>query len=489
MTPVGFAHLVRRGKFLCPPHVALMNQNFMRLAARETMNQATFAPPRHGKTEFNTIICPAWYLCCFRPDHWIINAAYGADLAEKFGGRIRDIIEEWGPHFGVRLNSDTRGKQEWELEYLEEDGRWTHGGGVFSVGMPSGGTIGRGAHLLNMDDPIKTPDEARSKSTQDKLEDWYMAVGEFRMEPGGIKNLTMTPWQPGDIGDRILTNEGEKWNVLRMPALAESYDPSISSVDKTGYEKYLNQVDPLGRQPGESLWPERFKAEDLLAKKGKTTKSIFWFNCQYQCTPKMKSGGIFEEDWFRANMVAAAPAKAKRVRAWDRAATQGGGDATASVKMSKDSDGVFYVEDMTEDHLSEFKRNRLMMAKAETDGKMCYIATEQEGGSSGKIEAASIVRMFAGHRITVKPSTGSKAVRAQPYADQVEAGNVKLVRGPWNERFIQAHCDFKGDDSGLDDIPDAASQAFTHLNSAKVACSSAAGGERRISQELERALA
>jgi predicted phage terminase large subunit-like protein len=35
--------------------------------------------------------------------------------------------------------------------------------------------------------------------------------------------------------------------------------------------------------------------------------------------------------------------------------------------------------------------------------------------------------------------TGDKEVRARPYAAQVEAGNIKLVRAPWNKEFIAEH--------------------------------------------------
>ena len=35
------------------------------------------------------------------------------------------------------------------------------------------------------------------------------------------------------------------------------------------------------------------------------------------------------------------------------------------------------------------------------------------------------------------PATGDKETRAKPISAQAEAGNVKLVRGPWNAEFLR----------------------------------------------------
>jgi predicted phage terminase large subunit-like protein len=57
--------------------------------------------------------------------------------------------------------------------------------------------------------------------------------------------------------------------------------------------------------------------------------------------------------------------------------------------------------------------------------------------------------------------TGDKVTRAKPFRAQVEAGNVKLVRGAWNEAFIQELCMFPT--GKHDDQVDASSCAFNAL--------------------------
>jgi hypothetical protein len=56
--------------------------------------------------------------------------------------------------------------------------------------------------------------------------------------------------------------------------------------------------------------------------------------------------------------------------------------------------------------------------------------------SGGKESAMNTVRMLAGFQAYMDPAAGSKEVRAQPFAIQVEQGNVFIVPAPWNDAFL-----------------------------------------------------
>jgi predicted phage terminase large subunit-like protein len=73
------------------------------------------------------------------------------------------------------------------------------------------------------------------------------------------------------------------------------------------------------------------------------------------------------------------------------------------------------------------------------------------------------VRMLAGHNVKADKVTGSKEVRAEPYAAQVQAGNVALAMGAWNRDFIDEHESFPG--GKYKDQVDVASGAFNKINS------------------------
>jgi predicted phage terminase large subunit-like protein len=71
------------------------------------------------------------------------------------------------------------------------------------------------------------------------------------------------------------------------------------------------------------------------------------------------------------------------------------------------------------------------------------------------------VKFFAGYVVIAKPVSGNKEVRAEPFAIQVNEGNVLLARGDWNKEFINEIGNFPY--GAHDDIIDACSDAFDEL--------------------------
>jgi phage terminase large subunit-like protein len=58
--------------------------------------------------------------------------------------------------------------------------------------------------------------------------------------------------------------------------------------------------------------------------------------------------------------------------------------------------------------------------------------------------------------------TGDKCERAAPLAAQCEAGNVRIVRGAWNQRYLEELCSFPL--GSFADQVDASSGAFNKLS-------------------------
>jgi predicted phage terminase large subunit-like protein len=205
------------------------------------------------------------------------------------------------------------------------------------------------------------------------------------------------------------------------------------------------------------LCPERYPYEKLLKKKAKGERE---FNALYQQRPSPKEGYFFNVT--KLEIVDAAPANARRVRGTDKAATQGGGDYTASGKVGTES-GVFYIEDVWREQLNTADRDRKIRQTAEIDGKSVHQVGEQEPGSGGKESADAFVRLLAGFPVSTERSTANKETRADPLSSQLNAGNVKLVRGDWNKAFIEELRQFPF--GKHDDQVDAVSLAFNKLAS------------------------
>lgn len=176
---------------------------------------------------------------------------------------------------------------------------------------------------------------------------------------------------------------------------------------------------------------------------------------------KPAAGKVFNRAWFE--IVEAAPVDARRVRGWDKAGTADGGDRSAGVRIAKDRRGIYFVEDAVTGQWSAHHRNVVIRQTADADGQGCAIRLEQEPGSGGKESAEISVRELAGYDVKAKTVTGDKLTRAKPFAAQAEAGNVKLVRGVWNEAYLRALHRFDGSDGGQDDEVDASSTAFNAL--------------------------
>lgn len=153
---------------------------------------------------------------------------------------------------------------------------------------------------------------------------------------------------------------------------------------------------------------------------------------------KPSAGKVFNENWFE--VVDAVPAGGHVVRFWDLAATEkelakDDPDYTASCLM-KVVDDVYYVLEATAEQMGPARTDRALYNTATQDGRDLPVRWEREGGASGKRDNRAIATMLDGWDAKgIKPQ-GDKLVRAKGLAAQAYAGNVKLLRGAWNKRWL-----------------------------------------------------
>jgi predicted phage terminase large subunit-like protein len=177
------------------------------------------------------------------------------------------------------------------------------------------------------------------------------------------------------------------------------------------------------------------------------------------------AGNYFRREWF--GIVDAPPKDTiARVRYWDRAATEkrsdNDPDATVGLLLSKDAQGIYYVEDVRKLFASPHAVERAMQTCARQDGPATAIGYMQDPGSAGVAEAQSTARALDGCNVRFATATGDKETRAKPVSAQAEAGNVKLVRGLWNDDFLRVLENFPA--AKHDDEVDALSGAHGMLS-------------------------
>lgn len=416
------------------PHLSLLNRKLTDVLAGRCRRLIVSMPPRHGKSELVSKYFPALYLGTW-PDRRVILTSYEAGFAANWGRKVRDLTEEYGhSYFGLRVRSDSSAADRWDLA--------GESGGMSTAGV-GGPLTGKGADLFIVDDPIKNSEEANSETIRLKQWDWFGSTAYTRLEPGGAAVVMATRWHLDDLSGKLIEDMragGERWDVLNLPALAE-------------------ENDPLGREPGAALWPARYPRERLE----EIRKAIgsYWFSALYQGRPQPQGGGFFRYAWYEKRFVDAAPVYAERVRYWDTAGTEGGGDFTAGVRVARGPDGVFYVEDVVRGQWSPHRRNLEIRATAGRDGPGVEVWLEREAGVGGTDRSLDTLKVLAGYDAHAEPVTGSKTDRAEPFSSQSEAGNVRVLRGDWNRDWLNELCEFPF--GKHDDQVDATSGAFNKL--------------------------
>lgn len=178
------------------------------------------------------------------------------------------------------------------------------------------------------------------------------------------------------------------------------------------------------------------------------------------------SGLYFKREYF--DIVDAVPSNCRMVRYWDLAATEktanNDPDWTAGVKMAKDSDGRYYIVDVIKMQRSPLAVEKAVLNTATQDDKSTMIGISQDPGQAGKTQAMQFIRKLAGYTVRTPRETGDKVTRASAFSAQCEAGNVSIVRGLWNDSYLNELENFPPESSaGHDDQVDASSGAFNFL--------------------------
>lgn len=177
------------------------------------------------------------------------------------------------------------------------------------------------------------------------------------------------------------------------------------------------------------------------------------------------AGAYFERGWFEICEVHDLSI-ARTVRYWDKAATKPSEenkdpDWTRGLLMHQLQNGMWVVTDVRGMRDSPLKVERFVLNTAYQDGENVTICVEEDPGSAGKADAANYVRLLAGFNVRVRKPTEDKITRALPVSAQCEAGNVKLLRAPWNEEFLNELENFP--EGSHDDQVDCLSGAFNEM--------------------------
>lgn len=373
-----------------------------------------FLPPGSAKSTYATVVSPTFAMGR-KPGFKVIGVSYGSDLARKFGRRMRSIAKQrkFELLFDTALSSESSAADEWALE----NGSEYMGGGILS------GITGNRADFIPIDDPIKGRQEADSEVTRRRTLEAYHDDVLTRLKPGGSVMITQTRWHEDDLAGSILPagwagesgmiecRDGETWEVICIPAKAERAD------------------DPLGRLPGEYIWPEWFD-EAHWAPFERLPRT---WSALYQQRPAPDTGDYFKREWIVEEDRVPAKETMQIFGASDYAVTADGGDYTVHVVLGLDHIGRLWLLDLWRgqtasdvwvDSLCSLIRQWKPLGWAEETGQI----------KSG-VGPFLVKRMLETGSYVAReqfPTRGDKAVRAQAIRGRMAMGGLHVPRGaPW----------------------------------------------------------
>jgi len=428
-----------------PSHVEQIAEALEAVEAGTLRRLMICEPPRHGKSLLSTQLFPCW--CLGRnPLVEIIQCGYSHTLTVEHSRQARDVFvsERMANLFpDVRHVPGRPGQQTIKTE-RQAAYEWgtKQGGRYYAVGV-GGGLTGRGADIAIIDDPVKSREEPNSETVRRKIQDWYRSTFYTRLSPAGAIILIMTRWHPEDLAGHLLDEaascEGDKWAVIKMPAINTA---------------------------GAALWPERWSVGRL--EKIRRAIGTFEWEALYQQEPTLPGGNMFCLDAVQYHTTLEGFPDCRYVRFWDLASTKkerakDSPDYTVGALVGMtDEDGLpaLWVKDLIAMQEEAPRRDARIIETAKADGPAVSVLVESVGGY--KDTYSTMCRILRGvcmvHKISV---SGDKVVRAAPLEPIFAASNTHVFAGQHCDLFKKQFLEFPS--GAHDDVVDAVSGAYAWL--------------------------
>jgi predicted phage terminase large subunit-like protein len=422
----------------------VLAQRYMAAERGELTRQIINTPPQHGKSLLTSVYFPSWFLGR-NPGKHVIVASYAQSLSERSSRAARRLVRS--PLFSWAFDQTT-------LEERKAANEWfLSGGGSYSAVGVGSSLTGKPADLLIIDDPHADYASAHSQSEREAVWQWFLSTAMTRLGPGGIVLIIMTRWHVDDLVGRLLSPDRKReleasgvmteWSKLRLPAIAE-------------------ENDPLGRRPGEPLFPERYPLPVL--KEQMANLGTYLASALYTGEPVRKGGNYVDPDLINVIALDAVP-RCRWIRFWDLAATakeaskNGDPDFTVGARVGRDEAGNLYITSMVRGQWAWPKARERIQALARSE--QIPVAVETVAGFKA---ALGNLREDWPNEVPLREVgvDRDKLTRALPWFSLMEQGKVFAVAGPWLGEFKAELAAFPG--GPHDDQIDAVSGAYGSLS-------------------------
>lgn len=434
-------------KVIHAPHVKKICIELMRMYRGDYQKLSVSLPPRHAKSSLITLAFPLW-LIIRDPTLNIMIVTSTFNLSESFGIRIRELFLQYQDFLPIKI-SNKKHASGW-IMFEDKKGNLT-GGSIRLVGL--GGQItGFDADWVIVDDIVKGIQDCTPTQLQ-KTQDFFDGVLLQRLEPHSKLIVLGTLWSSEDVLSIIRKERRDEYHILDLPAYNENE---------------------------EILWPEKYNLNYFNEKENEMGTRLF--QALYMCRPLDETGAFFKLDnllfdtfKFHNNSIC--------VRSWDLAYSDESkgdiNDYSASIKMCKDPEGLYWITDLKNGQYGENIHNELKRtAYLDTANTPILIETGTKGGAS-KFYFNDLKSIYLkGYNVHQSEPIGSKVDRALAFRDAIWDGKVVVdLNDTDRESLIKQLNSFPL--GKHDDIIDAASYAYNYLQDKKPIVKKLRAGKKR----------
>jgi len=367
-------------------------------------------PPRYGKTELAVKMFIAWTMA-LNPQSKFIHLSYSNELALDNSSQTKEYIESdaYQKFWQNELKPDSKSKSKWfNLQ----------GGGVYATS--AGGAItGFGAGVPNskqfsgaiiIDDPIK-PTDAESERLRTTINERYNNTIRSRVNDRNTPIiLIMQRVHEEDLSGFLLSGgSGEDWEHLNLPALDENNSP---------------------------LWEDKHTFLELEQIR---QANRYNFAGQYMQQPAPAEGGEWRKEWFQIIDKSEVPLQSLK---WeliiDGAYTKNTANDPSGFQIGAKWNNNYVILSSIDKYLEMPELLKFIPSFIEASGVNVSM-TLVEPKASGKSIKQMIYNETKLNISEIKTNfvNASKIENARACSPYIESGRVLLIKGSWNDAFLQ----------------------------------------------------
>ena len=400
-------------KYLCD----ILQEEAERITANKpkTKDIVINIPFRSTKSILVTVMFPVW-TWIKNPKLRFITASYSADLSIEHATRSRDIItsdwfkNRWGDIFHIKKDQNLKAR--YENNFM----------GVRRATSVGGTVTGQGGDFLIVDDPV-SPQHAASEIERENANEWYRTTFYSRLNNPltGVRIVIMQRIHENDLSGFLIGHESRmKYKHICIPAeLSKDLKPTAleDNYDENGL-----------------FWSDRF-SRDILDDY-KQALGSYGYAGQLMQTPTPIDSGMIKIDWFKIDNTKYFDEKTVVDFVIDPAYTANEKNDPSALLAYTFRENKWQIIDCINvrkefPDLIKFIQ-QWVVKNGYTNRSRIYV----EPKASGKSIVQTLKKETGLNVREDKPPSKDKVARVSDVSASLESGRVSLLKGKWNEEFL-----------------------------------------------------